>query len=514
MKRRWKILIVAGVLLGMGMLLAVVRHYQLRWATEAYITQLKAQGEPMDLAQVLPPPVPPEENGADTLRRATAVTESDEGWWAINYVNGMIGIAAGKAMVCWQQPEIRNDFRTDSWQEVETAITKDKPALAQLRQIVPKPNFDFQLNYEAGVANLNYTNLNVAEAKRASERLSAEAIDDLHNGNIATAVEDLRAMLAIAQALRDERLAISELVRMAIAQIALSANWELLQSSNVSDQQLASLQNDWTNFDFIVTGEDALAMERVIGRISTARWRGSDSELEREIVFAPQMRETLGLPPEPIWRKIIIKPELFIWRYWWSYEDELRSLKGYEVLMDTMRLTQTNGYFRDALQNQNDELYKLGIFKLDNEVFFSSDTDLHSMISESVLTLSAFVNRAMRAQVAKQMIVTAIALKRYQLKHGNYPPDLNSLVPEFVPAVPLDPVDGQPLRYRLKTDGTFLLYSVGPNGKDDGGNPSLEKFVESSSYYWLNPHALDWVWPQPATPEEIKNFYAHSPGKN
>ena len=105
----------------------------------------------------------------------------------------------------------------------------------------------------------------------------------------------------------------------------------------------------------------------------------------------------------------------------------------------------------------------------------------------------------MRAETTKQMAIAAIALKRYQLKHGNYPPDLNSLVPEFVPKVPLDPVDGQPLRYRRNADGTFLLYSVGENGKDDGGNPALEQGVESSNYYWQNPHALDWVWPQPAT---------------
>jgi hypothetical protein len=98
-------------------------------------------------------------------------------------------------------------------------------------------------------------------------------------------------------------------------------------------------------------------------------------------------------------------------------------------------------------------------------------------------------------------------LKRYQLKHGNYPADLISLVPEFIPAVPLDPVDGQPLRYRLNADGTFLLYSVGENGKDDGGNPALEKGVTSASFNWQNIHALDWVWPQPATAEEIQKYY-------
>ena len=52
------------LLLGVAILVPVIHHYQLRAATEAYIAQLKAQGEPMELAQVIPPPVPPEQNGA------------------------------------------------------------------------------------------------------------------------------------------------------------------------------------------------------------------------------------------------------------------------------------------------------------------------------------------------------------------------------------------------------------------------------------------------------------------
>jgi hypothetical protein len=68
-------------------------------------------------------------------------------------------------------------------------------------------------------------------------------------------------------------------------------------------------------------------------------------------------------------------------------------------------------------------------------------------------------------------------------------------------------MDGEPLRYRPNVDGTFLLYSVGENGVDDGGDPSLEKGVTSSNYSWQNIHALDWVWPQPATEIEIQAYY-------
>ena len=78
------------------------------------------------------------------------------------------------------------------------------------------------------------------------------------------------------------------------------------------------------------------------------------------------------------------------------------------------------------------------------------------------------------------------------------PATLAALMPEFLPAIPHDPVNGEPLHYQLHLDGTFRLYSVGENGQDDGGDPSLKKGASSKSLSWQSRDALDWVWPQPA----------------
>ena len=72
----------------------------------------------------------------------------------------------------------------------------------------------------------------------------------------------------------------------------------------------------------------------------------------------------------------------------------------------------------------------------------------------------------------RRMAVTAIALERFRLRHGEYPAQLAGLVPAFLPKAPIDLMDGKPLRYRRKDDGTFLLYSVGEDGKDDEGDSS------------------------------------------
>ena len=133
------------------------------------------------------------------------------------------------------------------------------------------------------------------------------------------------------------------------------------------------------------------------------------------------------------------------------------------------------------------------------------------MSSDSIGILASAFHKVMLYETADRVVVTAIALKRFQLKHGEYPEKLSQLVPELLVSPPLDAVDGQLLRYRRNANGTFTLYSIGENGVDDGGDPSLEKNVTSSSYYWQNVHSLDWVWPQPATAAEVQYYYEHPP---
>lgn len=85
----------------------------------------------------------------------------------------------------------------------------------------------------------------------------------------------------------------------------------------------------------------------------------------------------------------------------------------------------------------------------------------------------------------------ACALERYHLAHGQYPETLAALIPQFIKTIPHDIIGGQPLHYLRKPDGSFLLYSVGWNEKDDGGVPSpRSKFGEIINYT-----TGDWVWP-------------------
>jgi hypothetical protein len=64
-----------------------------------------------------------------------------------------------------------------------------------------------------------------------------------------------------------------------------------------------------------------------------------------------------------------------------------------------------------------------------------------------------------------------VALEQFRAAHNNrYPAGLSELTPSYLNAVLTDPFDGQPLRYRNQGTG-YVLYSIGPDLKDDGGKP-------------------------------------------
>jgi hypothetical protein len=70
----------------------------------------------------------------------------------------------------------------------------------------------------------------------------------------------------------------------------------------------------------------------------------------------------------------------------------------------------------------------------------------------------------------------AVALERYRRDHGRWPDTLEAMMPKYLAAVPKDPMDGMPLRYLRRTDGV-AVYSLGPDGTDDGGKIDRVKYL-------------------------------------
>jgi hypothetical protein len=67
-----------------------------------------------------------------------------------------------------------------------------------------------------------------------------------------------------------------------------------------------------------------------------------------------------------------------------------------------------------------------------------------------------------------RLLMADLAVRLYQQEHERLPEQLSDLVRQYLAAVPIDPYSDKPLIYR--PDGkSFVLYSVGHDGRDDGG---------------------------------------------
>ena len=90
--------------------------------------------------------------------------------------------------------------------------------------------------------------------------------------------------------------------------------------------------------------------------------------------------------------------------------------------------------------------------------------------------------------VARRALEQAVALITWKLDHGGkYPDKLQDIVPGLLDRLPLDPYSGRSFGYIIRSEGQTLwslfeglrsfyirpgqplLYSVGPDGKDEGG---------------------------------------------
>jgi len=88
------------------------------------------------------------------------------------------------------------------------------------------------------------------------------------------------------------------------------------------------------------------------------------------------------------------------------------------------------------------------------------------------LLLPIFLHEELKdasCQTQNGFLVVTLALHAYRLQHHHYPASLMELTPEYLKKLPEDPfIARDTFKYRVEGEG-YVLYSVGPDGKDDGG---------------------------------------------
>jgi hypothetical protein len=489
--RGWRIL--RRILIGLAVLatLIAILYAEEDWrgkrAWENYKHEWEAKGEKFDWQAFVPPSMPDDQN----FFTAPIFTNMLNGKIVMNPYHsdgspnlhgeqfGYLG-AEGKAFLTdlkQFQESYRNPTNASLAKEfpvapqpqtpaadVLFALSKFDSAIEELRQASQRPYASVPLNYEDGFNSASSLLPVLAELKRCTQVLQLRAVAELADGQSAKALDDVKLSLYLNNSLRSSPFLISHLVRMAIANIALQPVWEGLAEHEWSDEQLVALDAELAKMDFLADYEFTMR-----GRGAFAIASLENQRRTREVIV-PQ--EDGGV----ITNSLRFMPSAYF------YQNELAFARMQQQwllpLVDTNSRTVSPEAIRHAESAVRAKLKHYSPYKVQALMVFPA--------------IGSAVKKFAAIQVSIDLARVACALERYQLANGQYPETLDALAPQFIGKLPHDIINGQPLHYRRTDDGKFLLYSVGWNETDDGGQVVLKKDGSEDR------EKGDWVWRYPA----------------
>lgn len=322
---------------------------------------------------------------------------------------------------------------------LEVFIQANREPLKAARVAAERPSSRYPVRLSAGMgANLPHLN----PVRTVAGALVLEAIVAAEEGDADLAVADVVAGVRVADSLASLPVSMSVLYSHTLYRMVAQGSQRVLSRHLLSDVQLMSLQQAWSNSLALPAAERAMvgmiALYDSVRTMSTQNAlrqfdRGTDGNVESLVgtirfglyAAAGGLRTDYGVLVEN-----------------WDQRRLAAQLEYPQRLVE-------EGKAKSRLEERLSTSY------LPVARYFSSGD--HEGTAQSI--------------ALRRAALTACAVERFRLKHSSKLPErLDQLVPEFLTAVPLDPFDGRPLRYSLTGDG-YVLYSVGPDKADDGGRP-------------------------------------------
>lgn len=510
---RKKSLIVTGALVALVVLFFAEEHFRGSWQLARYRKTLIAQGEKLSIAECLPAPVPEDDNAFFALRNASA---RQPGRGLSDLAPPTFRFATpGKVMPSltltqWQHSSSSKRSPSNiTWAVFEQQRKDFEEPLAEARAALRKPGFDARLPYHRG---FNIAMSHVTQLKTIGMQFSALTVMDLHAGHLDAALNNLDDLLRLGQRMAAEPIIISQLVRNALAAIAFNATWLALHTPGWTDPQLARLQKVWEEQEMLTPMTRALEMERAIVVMSYEQMSesggqaadlfgliqgggiGAGSAGTNAFHSVGQFIDYLGEHHEELLGRNVLLP---VWQFTWAQQDELNYLQLMQRLVDGGRA---------AAKERSSHPNTKAVREVSAKVYGISGLGRlrHLLTSQTMPSMENTMSRSIILQVQRELALAAIALQRYELRHGKPAADLPALVPEFLRELPRDYFAAASLRYQPGGRDEFLLYSLGANETDDGGSA---RPTEPGSRFNLQ-NGLDLVWPRPASTAEIEAFEA------
>ena len=499
---RWGLISLAG-LITLAAVLITEENWRGKNAWEKYKHAAEARGERFDWSAFAPTnPVPDDQNfiKAPIFSGATAAEWDDQtlAWKPTTHLVDRLSMSPyrrdasdvpDQTGASWERARLTN---LKNWQDyyrnsatngagefpvaaqaqspaadVLLALSKYGAAIEELRAASRRP-YAWLGDYSAGDAK-EFSSLlaYLAKFKQCTQVLNLRAIAELGDNQSAAALEDVRLLLRLGDALRQEPLLITHLVSMAITPYTLLPIYEGLAQHRWTDAQLAELEQALAQRDFLadyqlaMRGEMVFATDTLENQRLTRKYETTVAEAGKTKAVTISLR---------------FMPAAFF------YQNELACARLNEQFLRPL-VEVTNRLVSPAAVRQANtavaaELKHYSPYKIEAGMSFPA--------------ISRAVAKFAFAQVSVDLARVACALERFRLAHGNYPETLDLLAPQFIAQVPHDVINGQPLHYRRTEAGQFILYSVGWNEQDDGGQTLFNKSGQ------VDREKGDWVWRYPA----------------
>ena len=280
--------------------------------------------------------------------------------------------------------------------------------------------------------------------KRGMQLSEMAAILDAENNDEKQAADDVLMTLALARSLKAEPFLISQLVRVAGVSLAVDALNQVVNRTTLPPESLSELSQAFRAVeDCDARGEGfnrSLIGEKVM--VMAAFTKASIQELAAlaaQDTTEEQRRQMVQLLKQP---------------------------GGLKVEQDYLETT-----FQQLLAARKEAFPE----RLKNAAVVqqraTETTNGALLLNNSWLTgYAGIISREARCLANVRLALAAVTLEQFRAAHVNrYPAGLSELSPNYLNTTLMDPFDGQPLRYRKQNDG-YVLYSIGPDLKNNGGN--------------------------------------------
>jgi hypothetical protein len=410
-------------------------------------------------------------------------------------------IGSNAAAVVWNQARLQTGFVEDLWPELRRTLGESRAKLdPACAAILAGP-----IRCELGVLwSGELMNTNAGIFKRLSFSLSSRTLLELHDGNRNTAWTNLMALTRLVTAWQIEPSEHSHMVRMALLPTALATTWQALQPNFWTDSQLAALQREWESLELLPELPETAALAGA-NAVMLCRL---DREPESDSASLRQKAHEVLRSPQGSWHDLLSRYQAFSYRTYGSYEDEnalmlyFRERQG-EIKRATSARSWSEMRSLPGVTNRVPLPSTPNSRRLGYGITRRAGTPSQSL-------MGMLLGRAAASEALRRLLVTALALERYRLQIGSYPQSLNDLTPKFLAECVTDFMDDKPLRYRGTDGGHFVLYSIGLDCIDQGGDMRQVACWYSdrgSMFYRLGPEN-DLVWPRPASRIEIENQQA------